>query len=291
MQDDKYNSEQAPATFERILITPQMAEQYLATMGSNRKLSTRNTEKLADMMRNGQWVFDGSPIRFNLDDELVDGQHRMWALIEADYSAEFLVVRGVVPEAFATMDTGKPRSFTDILSIEDPELSQIVALAATIQIIYRWEDGRRGSALSSLGGNVSQQVPNGTLLEFFRQNRDRLVEVARKSSTLAHRNRAIPGSAYAVAVWVFEAIDAADSQFFFDRLGDGAGLPEGSPILALRNYLGRALANATGRERLPGDLAVAIMIKAWNAYREGEMIKILSYRRGGASPEAFPTPK
>jgi len=66
-------------------------------------------------------------------------------------------------------------------------------------------------------------------------------------------------------------------------------LAEDSSILALRNYMSRAIA-ATSRSKITADLAVALTIKAWNAYREGDPVRALSYRRGGASPETFPTP-
>lgn len=270
-------------------VTPAIAEQWLGTMDHNRKLSGQAVERLAAMMKQGLWVFDGSPIRFNLDGELVDGQHRLWALVEAQFETEFLVLRGVPREAMATMDTGKRRSFVDILVLEDQNLASVHALAAAIQIIYRWEDGSRGAALKSSGASGGT-IPNQVLLDFFRANRERLVEVARDSSNLTSKVRGLPGSALALAYWVFEAIDAADAEFFFSRLSDGIGLEAGSPILALRGYISRAIANASGRQKIPADLAVALLIKAWNAYREGNSVQVLTFRRGGASPEAFPMP-
>jgi hypothetical protein len=270
-------------------IDPERAEQMLGTMRANRKLSSRTVTRLAKMMKEGLWVYDGSPIRFNTRGELVDGQHRLWALLEAEHEDKFLVVRGVAPEAMATMDTGKSRSFSDILSLEDSQLAQVHSLAAAVQIIYRWEDGRRGAALATSGAGNAGTVPNAVLLEFFRENRDRLVEVASTAAN-RHRVRGISGAAMALALWIFEAIDSADSEFFFGRLKDGVGLEEGHPILALRGYISRALAGQSGRAAISSDLSIALLIKAWNAYREGDKIRQLSYRRGGSNPEAFPTP-
>jgi len=33
-----------------------------------------------------------------------------------------------------------------------------------------------------------------------------------------------------------------------------------------------------------------VMLKAWNAWREGREVKILAWKRGGANPERFPIP-
>lgn len=270
-------------------VTPALAEQWLGTMAHNRKLSGQLVERLASMMKQGLWVFDGSPVRFNVDGELVDGQHRLWAIVEAQYEAEFLVLRGVPREAMATMDTGKRRLFVDVLTLEDANLASVHSLGAAIQIIYRWEDGSRGAALKANGAG-SGTLPNQILLDFFRQNRERLIEVARDGHNLTSRIRGLPGSSLSLAYWIFEGIDAGDAEFFFARLVDGIGLEAGSPILALRGYISRAIANATGRQKIPADLAIALLIKAWNAYREGTSVQVLTFRRGGASPEAFPMP-
>jgi len=35
----------------------------------------------------------------------------------------------------------------------------------------------------------------------------------------------------------------------------------------------------------------ALVIKAWNAYRDGAPVRQLKYRIGGANPEKFPEPR
>lgn len=271
-------------------ITPEVAELFLSTMEHNRKLSSQRVSYLAKQMKDGLWVFDGSPIKFNVDGELVDGQHRLWAVIESQKTFKFLVVRGVPREAMATMDTGKTRSFSDILVLEDASLMNVPSVASAINIIYRWEIGMRGSAMRT--GHATNVVPNGILLDYFRDNKERLIEVARDGSTLSKKLRGITSSATSLCLWVLEAIDEGDSQYFFLRLADGIGLPEGSPILALRNYIQRVIASSPGnRQSIPVDLAVALVFKAWNAYREGNELQVMSFRRGGANPEQFPVPQ
>lgn len=265
-------------------VTPELAEKLLETNTKNRKLSSEVVTKLADQMKNGQWNFDGSPVRIDSKGDLVDGQHRLWAIIESGTTQEFLIVRGVDETAMATMDTGKSRSFADILSMEDKSLTSVANLAAATSIIYRWEQGVRGSALRAANTNF---VPYPLLLQFFRDNRERLIQAERFGGLRAKRTGATP-SAFALASWVFEPIDAADAEFFFERVKDGAGLEIGSPILALRRWL---LNTYTDRPRPQAEMAIALIFKAWNFYRRGETIGMLTWKRGGSAPEAFPIPE
>jgi len=272
-------------------VTPEVAESFLDTMKANRKLSTNRVTQLAQQMKEGLWIFDGSPIRFNDAGELVDGQHRMWAIIEAQHTAEFLIVRGVEKKAMATMDTGKSRSFSDVLGLNNPGLNDLGPIAAFTQLLYRWIDGRRGSALTTGRQGLGQSVPNGVMLDFFAENKERIVEVSGRSRTKPYSIRGISASVTALAIWEFEQIDAGDMSDFFTKLSTGAGLEPDSPILVLRNYVMRAMAGADKRAVIESDLALALVFKTWNAYREGQPMRALAYRRGGANPERFPEPK
>ena len=142
------------------------------------------------------------------------------------------------------------------------------------------------------GGGGSQNVtPNGVLLEFFTQNKQHIIDVSMQSRNKPYRVRGIAASATALSIWEFEQLDAADMADFYTKLSTGAGLEEDSPILALRNYIVRAMAGADKRSVIESDLALALLFKAWNAYRDGVPMRALAYRRGGASPERFPEPR
>jgi hypothetical protein len=98
----------------------------------------------------------------------------------------------------------------------------------------------------------------------------------------------VTGQAVALCAFLFARIDATDAEFFWDRVVDGVGLEKGSPILALRRFIERE--RRSSRQNIRADIAVALMIKTWNAYRHGKTIEVLAYRVGGANPERFPEP-
>ena len=103
---------------ERMWIAPDLALEWLEqTNTNNRKLSQKHVDRLARDMTEGKWVLTHSGIAFGPDGTLLDGQHRLWAIVESGISVEMFVWRGVEPEAMMTIDCGKTRSMADILNI------------------------------------------------------------------------------------------------------------------------------------------------------------------------------
>lgn len=264
-------------------VTPKIAEEFLERNTQNRTLSDVVVKKYARDMKDGAWHYDASPIRFDVDGELIDGQHRMWAVIESNTTQEFLIVRGLPKRAFTTIDTGKKRSLADVLTIQHPGLSNGSHIAAMTTIITKYENGMRGIALRA---NRTSVLSTDELMEFFAKNREAIEENIKGARAVRDRLPAVTMTSVGLARWVFMNIDPEDAGDFFAKLASGAGLDEGDPILALRNYLFREASRS--KTALPLDVATAVFIKAWNAYRRGDKIKLLAYKPGGATPERFP---
>jgi hypothetical protein len=266
-------------------IDPAMAQEFLETMRVNRPLSTANLKKIQADMVNGRWHQDGDPVRFDTAGALIDGQHRMWSIIETGLTFPFLVIEGVALEAMSTMDTGKSRSISDIIGLYDPHAKDLASLAAATTVIHRWESGVRGPSLRNFS------IANDDVLTFYQANKLALGEATHMGRRVS---RSVPGAtsqSFSLAAWLFDRIDHEDAEFFWNRLMDGSNLNEDSPIRALRELLLReARLNRNGRPRMRVDLSLAFVIKAWNAYRDGRPVKVLTYRAGGATPERFPEP-
>ena len=99
-------------------ITPTMAENWLENANvSNRKISDAHVNHLARDMKEGRWVQTHEGIAFDPNGTLLDGQHRLWAIIEADKTIAMNVWFNVPPEALLAIDSGKPRSMVDILRL------------------------------------------------------------------------------------------------------------------------------------------------------------------------------
>ena len=95
--------------------------------------------------------------------------------------------------------------------------------------------------------------------------------------------RAIPPSVVGVAHYVFTKIDPQTAPWFFERLGDGADLHRGHPILTLRESLRSATRERAARRYQDHDMAM--LIRAWNAVRKGQDLhKIIGLRSDGDMP-------
>lgn len=94
------------------VIDPKKAAQYLKNLhpGQGRRDSKSTIESYAREMTGGTWDSDvAQPIVFDKNNSLVNGYHRLNAVIKANKKIQFLVVRGVDPKSFANYDAGYSR--------------------------------------------------------------------------------------------------------------------------------------------------------------------------------------
>lgn len=84
------NSIDGPHT-ERVRITPEDASAILKhSEGVNfRKLSKDHVDRLAKMMVEDNWFDNGEPLQWNTDGFLINGQHRLHAVVVSGVSVEF----------------------------------------------------------------------------------------------------------------------------------------------------------------------------------------------------------
>lgn len=102
------------ATFE--VITPEMATTYLETNIENqRQISKLVSRRYIHTMKQGNWRLNGEAVKFDNTGKLCDGQHRLSSCIQSNTNFETLVIRGLDPEVFDSLDTGKVRTGGDVL--------------------------------------------------------------------------------------------------------------------------------------------------------------------------------
>lgn len=248
----------------------------------NRRLTQTVVERYAQAMRDGLWLTDGSPIRFNTKGRLVDGQHRLWAVIESGVSIQVMVARNVPDEAFLVMDTGRTRGFADVLSIQYPDTPNVLQVAATVRMAYRF---KRGLAVSSIVSSRGRAIENATLLDFYGENMEAILYATRLADRIYTAfPRALPASAWSLFALMVAELDVEDAEDFATHLMSGKNLGEGSSILALRAVLAEEMVKPTR----PKHEILGLAIKAWNFYRDGTHVQRLLMRLGGANPETYP---
>ena len=87
-----------------VLVTPETAAEMLKHNTGNRILRPAAIATMAAQMRAGQWTTTHQGIAFDADGNLLDGQHRLHAIVKAGAPILLAVSRGVPSAAFKVMD-------------------------------------------------------------------------------------------------------------------------------------------------------------------------------------------
>lgn len=254
---------------ELMVITPEVAAQLLEWNTNNRPLNKTHVDFLVGQMLDGQWVQNGDPIRFS-DERLIDGQHRLHAVIKSGFTIEAIVLWGVPDDAFTTIDVGRKRTGSDTFSTKGE--ANTTALAAALRIVNAYFKGDH---------NYATVVTNSDLLSLLDEH-----PTIRESVRLSkHTHGLLPSAMLAACHYLFSLKDKAKADAFHESLLKGSGLNEGDPVFTLRE---RLLKNSLSRSKLPKNYVFAIIVKSWNAYRAGKSIRMLKFRDGGDNAEPFP---
>jgi hypothetical protein len=117
-----YNSGKAwiPGTHiysEWVLVTPDMAKEWLEANVKNRRQMPDLWKSYARDMTEGFWRTTHEGAAFDIEGNLIDAQHRLLAIVESGVSQWLLVTRNLSPEAIESINRGKVRTFAHILQI------------------------------------------------------------------------------------------------------------------------------------------------------------------------------
>ena len=257
-----------------ITITPHLATELLKRNTHNRGLRDRAVADYARDMASGNWVINGEAIKIAANGDVLDGQHRLHAITKAERAVDMFVVIGLDPETQETMDSGRKRSTSDVLALRAEE--NATTLAAILRRVWAWQQNDRRFK--------GRQTPTTAECSALLRAHPEL----RRSAEIANRTRSafphIPQSVLGTAHYLFNAIDPNECAWFFQRLGDGAELPAGHPILALR---ARVTSERLESARLSEDRFMAYLTRTWNAVRDGRDLARLVHKSG----TDIPTPK
>ncbi len=96
-------------------ITAKQAEKYLQFNTNNRPLRKSLVSQYAKDMASGNWRLTHQGVAFNCDGTLLDGQHRLAAIVQSGVTVQMLVARGVDSRNQLVMDDHAKRSAGDAL--------------------------------------------------------------------------------------------------------------------------------------------------------------------------------
>lgn len=207
--------------FSRVEIaTPALATKWLEANTNNRPVSDHLVERYAEDMRQGRWRVTGQGITFDREGVLLDGQHRLWAIITAAVDVRILVLRNAESAALACVDIGRARTVSDVMKLVDgtAHASRIKAMVGAIDILVR------GSYRRLSYFDVREAM--GT----YKTGIEWILSIMQKRTGVD-----APFVAGALAYAYVTNPDGVAT--FAANLRSGAGLQETDPALVLRNFI------------------------------------------------------
>lgn len=189
-------------------ISPEKAAVYLKHNKQNRKVWQKTVDLYAGDMESGNWTTCTEPIDFDEHGVLLEGQHRLLAIIQSGCGQSFTVNRNVPRSDSVNNGQGRPRSIVDSAKLSglDPELTSAhVAIASAIAL------GRRSSPNKKVG--VTESLAR---VEKYREAIDWILKFGPKHK--AFRNAIVRGAL--CRAWYYEK-DKARLERFCKVLNDG----------------------------------------------------------------------
>ncbi|MFE3020920.1 hypothetical protein [Streptomyces sp. NPDC059256] len=268
-------------TWRIIKVTPEIATSFLSQTSVNRRLDTGYVKFLAASIRNGEWKLTHQGIAFDEAGVLVDGQHRLRAIIEANISVEMFAFHGLPNDVFPVLDTQKRRSAADTLLSTGAKYLPLLSSTVRHVILFN-------SAPNTSWGGARAHVSNEQILAAYNEDRDRYGEAVTVGRELSKHLFASPTAAAVGFFVTTEVAPAANLDDWVTGLKSGASLDPGDARLALREVPKDAQKRGSKRRMGMRD-QVAIYIKAWNAWVEPEKAGDLRLHRL-RKREKMPTP-
>lgn len=260
-------------------ITPAEASQIIANYNTkNRKANKNHVNALAKNMTNGTWRYNGHPILFDSNNTLIDGQHRLLAVIKANMPILFDIKRGLDPECIKSIDIeAKPRTLGDLLKMDG--IANYLSTSAIVKRFFALEKGLTIIASHNAGSSsISRDIKPSTTIEqqydFYYANQVVCDEAVKYAMSLHRQNQLLAISdlgGFFVHLYLTKHHSYDEIKGFFDAL---VYTSEISAINSLRNKL---IIDKGAIKKMSGATKQNLIAKVWNYYIKGKDVKVLAY--------------
>ena len=264
-------------------ITPAIAQQWLdASKTENRPFSQAVINSYADTMKKGNWLVNGEAITFDEKGNLLNGHHRLKAVIASATPIESFVVRGVDKRVFTTFDCGRNRTFGQLITMQgDINGNNIAAIIRQYLVLKNEHSINEYSTIDSKGMHET----NKSMMDLFIRNKKFFSEITEKTLQICGKGRVLKSSfvggsmAYLVKECGYENDTVYD---FFGQLCN-VDTAQNNTINLLRKRLFNERNDK--KNKYLTQVHAALTIKCWNAVRINKPVKTFNWNK---ETEGFP---
>jgi hypothetical protein len=217
--------EVAGVTSIAVYITPEIAARLLLRNTRNRKLSEKVVVKYVAEIQAGEWRLTPAGIGFDDTGVLVDGQHRLSAIVRAKQAVPLVVTLGLPSTSQEKVDRQRRRTLFDALYLAGhAACRQEVEIATCLT---------RRVVRSESGAVPSDSLVKQTL-DCHRENIRAVLDL------MHHSNKNVRGlcqASFLAAAVLYHEIDAGKCADFLKAIRTGEMLTQDHPAMRLRRFL------------------------------------------------------
>ena len=249
---------------EVVSMTPALAEIILASNTFNRPITATAVKKLAREINAGHWKLTGQPVIVADDGTLIDGQHRLSAIVAAGAAVPILVLFGIDKGAFDKIDNGGKgtRTAADIFAVRGE--AHYATLASATRAVWRCEN-------TGMMPRPEMEPEAAELWHYMDEKHPGLRDIAPHGVALYAPTGWGAPSLFVALEYLCSRLSAKAAADFYTQLATGNDIgsrTKNHPVIRLRTMFQADIKErALGRGTAPL-VKAAYTIKAWNAWRE-----------------------
>jgi len=251
-----------------VTITPEWAQEILKQNVHNRHIRIGLVDKYAHAIQANQFPLTHQGIAIGSNGVLLDGQHRLLAIIKTGIPLETLLCTNCDPATFTVLDTGSVRKSSDVLRIEHVPNASTAAAAIRMYIMYH-------EAFDKIWNGRTKGPTHNDIYNYYKSREDEINYAVQKCDTTRKSFRQL-SNASAIATFILLAINknqsVSDIELFTQQLALGANLEETCPVLRFRTAVFNGVLQA-GREN-KAQLTLASLIKTYNLWRNKNPVRL-----------------
>ncbi len=120
---------------EIVDVSPTMAEDWLARNEANRPIVQSTVEHYVRSIKAGHWQVTHQSVAFSASGRLIDGQHRLTAVVRAGQTVKMAITFDAPEHSFDVLDRGRTRSISDVIrrpARDTQVVTQIIKVATGV---------------------------------------------------------------------------------------------------------------------------------------------------------------
>lgn len=171
-----------PFAVKFVLVTPKIAEELLKYNTHNRTIHLHDLTRYKNSLLKKEWQDGISVLWFGSNNVLIDGQHRLLAIVKTGVSAMFQINYMTSDIVSRVIDTGRSRTPSDIFRLEDIPNSYYVQSSINCYFGLKFDD---------ISGSLKEKVSTLNMIDEYYSSEDFWQEMARFSSRLVSKPKGV----------------------------------------------------------------------------------------------------